>query len=170
MKFVERYNVWVTENGEVFRADKSYQYKTQIHKSGYQFISLNDSQTGKRGSIGVHRLVAMAYLPNPDTKGDVNHKDCDKANNQVSNLEWSTRSENLRHAYKMGRMDKRVKKYRKEARYKLIHEPVAMGYRKNFLAEAFQVPAPIIDRITNRQIYHEHKAQALEVVMRQEEG
>lgn len=50
----------------------------------------------------VHRLVAECYLPNPNNYAEVNHKDGDKANNNVDNLEWCTRSENLRHAIRTG--------------------------------------------------------------------
>lgn len=50
----------------------------------------------------IHRLVAIAFIPNTQNKPEVNHKDGVKANNQVDNLEWSTRSENERHARATG--------------------------------------------------------------------
>lgn len=56
----------------------------------------------------VHRLVAQHFLPNPDNLPQVNHKDCDKSNNVVSNLEWSKRSDNIDHAHAMGRMKNRT--------------------------------------------------------------
>jgi hypothetical protein len=50
----------------------------------------------------VHRLVATALLPNPLGLPQINHKDGNKANNRVDNLEWTTASDNLRHAYRTG--------------------------------------------------------------------
>ena len=57
----------------------------------------------------VHRLVAMSFIPNPEGKAEVNHIDGNKANNKVSNLEWTTPSENCRHAALTGLKPKTVK-------------------------------------------------------------
>ena len=67
---------------------------------GYLVIQLNKNGKGKQ--FRVNRLVAHAFIPNPDNKLVVNHKDCNKKNNLSTNLEWNTVSENTQHAYDNG--------------------------------------------------------------------
>jgi len=69
-------------------------------KNGYFAVNLFDNQKMKHCYI--HRLVAEAFIENPDNKKEVNHIDCDKQNNRVSNLEWCNRTHNLQHSYDNG--------------------------------------------------------------------
>ena len=66
---------------------------------GYKGVVLNN---GKSKTFRVHRLVAMAFIENPENKKEVNHLDGNKANNIVENLEWATASENQFHSLKTG--------------------------------------------------------------------
>lgn len=68
--------------------------------SGHRQVNLSDSSEHKHFLI--HRLVALAFLPNPEGKSDVNHIDGNKANNRVSNLEWLTNAENQNHSVSGG--------------------------------------------------------------------
>lgn len=73
-------------------------------KAGYQLARLRNGSDGRAVMIGVHRLVALAFIPNPNEKPFINHIDCNPGNNQVGNLEWCTQEENLRHSRDLGRM------------------------------------------------------------------
>lgn len=76
------------------------------HRCDYWDVGLK--RFGERQKrLKVHRLVARAFIPNPDNKPEVNHLDCNRLNNHVSNLEWATPAENMAHAGKMGRMSRK---------------------------------------------------------------
>lgn len=75
--------------------------KQSINRTGYNFIMLTDS-IGEAKNCKVHRLVAIAFIDNPFNKKTVNHKDGDKTNNSLDNLEWATYSENMKHAVESG--------------------------------------------------------------------
>lgn len=88
----------VTEDGKLWSLRKQKYLKPADNGLGYlqTLITFNDNT---RKMLKIHRLVAQCYIPNPDNKSDVNHKDGNKANNHVSNLEWMTHSENVQHSY-----------------------------------------------------------------------
>lgn len=80
-------------------------YKGRIMKlkmSKYGYVVFHFSVDNKKKAISVHRLVAETFIPNPDNKPCVNHIDCNRANNKVSNLEWCTHKENVQHSIKCG--------------------------------------------------------------------
>ena len=85
----------ISENGEVFNA-RGKRMAQYTDKYGYKYIVSREHH--KRTKIMVHRLVAMAYLPEIEEKTQINHKDGDKANNNVKNLEWVTNAENQTHS------------------------------------------------------------------------
>lgn len=85
-------------------------------KDGYRIVLLYYS-TGGRIPKKVHRLVAQAFISNPENKPTVNHKDGDKRNNYAENLEWNTFSENIQHAFdELGKVSSFMLKARKIAR------------------------------------------------------
>ena len=72
-----------------------------LASNGYHHVHLRTNE-GQIKIVYVHRLIAEAFIPNPDNKPIVNHIDGNKLNNDASNLEWVTASENNFHAYKNG--------------------------------------------------------------------
>ncbi len=70
------------------------------NKWGYLGVTLYKDGIGQR--FQVHRLMMIAFIPNPENKPQVNHKDGVKDNNTLENLEWNTRSENQKHAFRIG--------------------------------------------------------------------
>lgn len=90
IKTVERYEA---ERNRIIRG----RIRAPIEVHGYLYCEL--WKCGKHKRYAVHRLVATAFIPNPDGKPQVNHLDGDKTNNSVTNLEWCTASENEHHAY-----------------------------------------------------------------------
>lgn len=74
--------------------------KFTLNHKGYFTVHLCNNKKNKR--ILVHRLVALAFIPNPNKLPQINHKDGDKQNNKVDNLEWCTNGENQLHAYNLG--------------------------------------------------------------------
>ena len=97
-KTIEEFPIYEVSNLGRIKNTKSQKILRPIIKSGYHHVSLTNSNCRK--NCKVHRLVAMAFIPNPENKSDVNHKDKDKLNNQLSNLEWMTRKENCIHKSK----------------------------------------------------------------------
>ena len=76
---------------------KNYIIKTQDDKDGYQIFSFYVN--GKRIDKKIHRLVAEAFIPNPNNYPFINHKDENKANNYVDNLEWCTKTYNTNYGH-----------------------------------------------------------------------
>lgn len=80
---------------------KEHIMKQTTASSEYCRVPLTNKEHIKKYYL-VHRLVAMTFIPNPKNLPQVNHIDGDKLNNSVSNLEWCTREDNIKHAYKIG--------------------------------------------------------------------
>jgi len=76
--------------------------KQQKMNNGYIMVGLSSGKKGKPVYKSVHRLMAICFLPNPENKKEVNHKNGIKHDNRLENLEWVTRSENIKHAFEMG--------------------------------------------------------------------
>lgn len=104
IKWVDGYegHYAVTDDGRVisYKTGEPVFLTLRLKKTGYIQVSL--SLKGKAKEHSVHQLVAKAFIDNPNNYTEVNHKDGKKRNNKKVNLEWCSRSENLKHAYATG--------------------------------------------------------------------
>lgn len=97
----------VSNLGKVRNSKGDILYQGSI-KGGYKRVQLHNTKKAK--SLLVHRLVAEAFIPNPENKPYINHKNSCTTDNTISNLEWCTPSENTIHGYKYGNMKNGNKK------------------------------------------------------------
>lgn len=112
----------VNEKGEIKSLDrfivksngvkefKKGKFISSTHNKRSNYLECHLSMNGKRKCYKVHRLVAETFIPNPSNHPVVNHKDGNRLNNNVDNLEWCTYSENLKHSYNnLGRVKNSTK-------------------------------------------------------------
>ena len=124
---IQGYDDYIIDtDGNIFSFKLDRMLIKTISTKGYHMVTLN--KDGYKKSYPTHRLVAMTFLPNPDNKPQVNHIDGNKANNSLSNLEWVTGSENVRHAVKMGLRDKAHEKARIDNQKMVLHKTTGIYY------------------------------------------
>ena len=92
----------VSREGEVKRIDSGHTLTCFLFKNKYKYVTMSFGKKGSCKNLLVHRLVAKAFIDNPEDKKCVNHIDGNRGNNEVSNLEWVTHKENSRHAVETG--------------------------------------------------------------------
>lgn len=98
-------NYEISNLGRIKRLPHYYRKQTLIMKQQpgtFKYYRVQLSRDGKLKKFLVSRLVALHFLKNPKNLPEVNHKNGDKSNNKVSNLEWCTTSENILHAFRTG--------------------------------------------------------------------
>lgn len=151
IKIENSLDYYVNKEGRIFRKDKELK-KNKSH-TGYITVSIK-YENGDRKVRFVHRLVAQAFIPNPEDKPVVNHKNLIKNDNRVENLEWVTYLENNLHAHENGAMRTNGAHNKSLYTAEVVHkicELLQEGRRIVDIAKTMCVPACIISSIRQRQ-------------------
>lgn len=137
----------VYENGTIISKFGTVLVPTKT-KAGYYIVNLHINK--KRKKMYVHRIIALCYIENPDNKATVNHKDGDKGNNSVENLEWLTLTDNTKHAWSSGLNDNAFKLKRDQVEeIRFLYSNTKTSQRK--LALKYNVTSTQIYSIVNNR-------------------
>ena len=156
----------VSDHGRVWSKRSNKVLSQGMSKTGYPVISTRlGGRKGKAICKKVHRWVAEAFIGVMEKGLYVNHKDGDKTNNHVSNLEWCTASENMKHAYESGLLT--VKTWEENPHSKLNTEsvryirenyrPYSSTFGQRALARKFSVNKTTIERVIKNESYRSIK-------------
>ena len=110
---------YISKNGKVYcelgkgnrdknKTVKLYEIKPRLTRNGYCRIYARQNSTNKRKDLYIHRLVAKYFIPNPENKKYINHKNCIRSDNRVENLEWCTAKENNDYTRRMNHVSRDV--------------------------------------------------------------
>jgi hypothetical protein len=124
----------ITSDGVISRKSTGRILKPCVNtENGYLYVSLWKDNKGTTHSV--HRLVASHFLSNPDNKPFVNHKDSNRTNAALSNLEWCTQSENIQHGYTHGFMSQETRKNFDRFELELLLQSVLSGESMTAIAK-----------------------------------
>jgi hypothetical protein len=153
---VKSYDRYVKHSHSSLRIQKGRTLNLFYNKDKYRYVTFE--LDGVIRQPVVHRLVAIAFIPNPDNKPCVNHIDCNKSNNKVENLEWCTPFENTQHA----KQNNLLPTGEKHGRVKLTeiqvleirkhHTPKGM-YNTKYFSTKYCVSTTTINFIVSRKIW-----------------
>lgn len=141
--------------------------KRLVKRRPYNYLKLDTSNFGhkrinlwldkKSKRFLVHRLVALAFIPNPENHPIINHIDANPANNRAENLEWCDQSHNTKHAYKIGTMNAKGSKnglsILTEEIVLQIRDYAKKGLSQNNIGAKYGILQSHVSQIVNRKIW-----------------
>ena len=156
MKNHPYYNsILVSEDGQIFSSKNKELRKVRDNGLGYLFLDICEKGVVKKEYV--HRLVAQTYIPNPENKPQVNHKDHNKQNNTASNLEWVTSKENHQYSWDNSMRDadgeSNSQSILTETTVRGICEMLEDGGRNVDIAKTFSVPTYMVSDIRGRKTW-----------------
>lgn len=142
----------VTDDGYIGSHHSNRFIKGNPNSEGYLLCTLSREGIGQK--VRIHRVVAEVYIPNPLEKPYVNHKDGNKQNNVVSNLEWVNASENISHAYSLGLISSHRSLTPEDVEYiRNNYKKYSREFSLKFFAEKFHVSIHAIQSILKGRTY-----------------
>lgn len=124
----------------------------QMDKDGYNRITMQ--QNGKSKALMVHRIVAITFIKNTENYSQINHKDGNKQNNHVDNLEWCTNTFNQRHAWNNDLKTVRLTTNQVSE----IKRFIINGLTNKVLSERYQIDPSLISNIRHNKVWKDIKA------------
>lgn len=141
----------VSSSGRIWsKRSKKYLKATQHPYTGYMKIKLKRDSDGHAVTLYLHRLIASVFLPNLEDKPEVNHRDGNKKNNSVWNLEWVTKEENQRHAQIHGLGNVKLKPIEVE---NIFYLAWASDMTQEEIGNLYGVRRSIVSDIKNRKAW-----------------
>jgi len=143
-------NYLVDEDGNIYNAKTGHKKSLYINRDGYQVLDIYENNKATRYTV--HRIVAIAFIPNPENKPCVNHIDGDKTNNKVTNLEWATYSENNKHAFEAGlstpkRGELNGRADMTDATANRVCKMIEEGYRNKEISETLNISRSVVKQV-----------------------
>ena len=157
-KVIEGYpNYLISDTGVVFNKRTNREQKPRLDKDGYYVLGL--SCNGVKKIHRVHRLVAQAFIPNPDNLDTVNHINHNKTDNRVQNLEWMDNIDNARDGNKgiTGEKASAAKLTQEQARE--IRRLYSTGMKQKEIAKIYNVTQMCISNVVRNKVYKEEAGQ-----------
>lgn len=173
---------FITKCGKVLslKSGTPYELNTHISAVGYPAVGLKHNRKTKLAYV--HRLIALAFIDNPENKPQINHIDGDKANNDIENLEWVSASENVQHAWdnKLNRKTEKTAAVAKWAALKMmvarrrfsdaevedIRQKISEGWSYRSIARDFGCNHSLISQIATGNAYCETLAELADKIDR----